>query len=91
MNKSFVCVALVIGVAVFGCASPVPRPTTLSDGSKGFSVNCNGSVYQAKINWGACYERAATECFSGFDVFDREQRTVDDDMAMRTLYFRCKK
>lgn len=83
--------AIVVTMILNGCAVSTPKITTLSDGQSGFSTTCNGSAYHPKINWGTCYEAAATQCSAGFQEVDREQRTVDEDMAMRTLYFKCKK
>ncbi len=79
-----------VAILLCGCAANTPKITTLSNGQSGFAVACNGSAYHPKINWGTCYEAAAKQCSSGFQEVDREQRTVDVDMAMRTLYFKCK-
>jgi len=72
-------------IFILGCAI-TPKQATLSDGSQGFSVSCNGSA----INWSRCYEAAKTVCPNGFDVKDREQYLLEYDLPIRILYFKCK-
>jgi hypothetical protein len=68
-----------------GCVSS-PKQVTLSDGSQGLSVRCNGMG----VDWSRCYETAKNSCPSGFDVKDREQYLIDNDLPIRVLHFKCK-
>jgi hypothetical protein len=82
---------LLTAIYISGCSSPVAQQITLPDGSRGLSLSCNGSAYSTHVNWGTCYDKASKECLGKFEIIDREERTVDGDMAMRTLYAKCKR
>ena len=48
---------------VAGCATS--KETFTSDGSKGHSINCSGTV----LNWGTCYEKAGEICGArGYEI-----------------------
>lgn len=75
----------ICSTGVVGCVLP-PKQVTLSDGSIGLSVRCNGRG----LSWSNCYEVAKTSCPRGFDVKGREQYIVDQDIPIRVLSFKCK-
>ena len=59
-------IVLLSTVMLGACATSKEVYTT--DGTRGFSINCSGSM----LNWDSCYERAVELCSaSGYEVLEK--------------------
>lgn len=84
--------AVLAVLVMMGCATS--RETYTSDGSKGYSIGCSGSM----VSWGACYEKAGELCGSkGYDVLSggSDQGVVATNIFAssthnRSMIVRCK-
>lgn len=76
------CLALLEGCAGF----KAPKQVVAQDGKDALQISCPG-IY---AGWNQCYEIANKGCPSGFNIIEREQYTIDLDLPIRTLTFRCK-
>jgi len=83
--KNFI-VTLFSIVFLISCKTMTPKQTTLSDGSIGLTVGCSG----IGGSWSTCYEKANKSCPSGFEIKEKEQYMIDNDLPIRNLMYRCK-
>ena len=59
-------IILLSTVALSACASS--KEVYTSDGTRGYSINCSGSM----LNWDSCYERAGEICSTeGYEVLEK--------------------
>lgn len=96
MNRLSSCIVLCgVSLVLGGCMTP--KQTFLPDGSKGYSINCSGTLN----NWNICYEQAGKTCGAkGYEILNKEGdegTTVSGTqygvfggtMINRTLLVRC--
>lgn len=63
--------ALFVATTLAGCA--IVKETYMSDGSKGYSISCDG----AAVGINVCFEKAGELCgSSGYDLITREGQLV---------------
>jgi hypothetical protein len=59
-------IILLSTVALSACATS--KEVYTSDGTRGYSINCSGSM----LNWDSCYERAGEICSTeGYEVLEK--------------------
>ena len=59
-------VILLSTVVLSACATT--KEVYTSDGTRGYSINCSGSL----LNWDSCYERAGNICSTeGYEVLEK--------------------
>lgn len=64
-------VALALGLLLTGCATS--KEVYLADGSKGYSISCDGSMQ----NFGSCLEKAGELCAArGYEVVNQQGAAV---------------
>ena len=69
---------------ITGCTQ-TPKNVVAQDGKNALQTSCPG-IY---VSWSNCYEKANRACPSGFNIIEKEQYTIDLDLPVRALTFRC--
>jgi len=80
-------IAVIATLSLGACASADMIST--GDGSKGFSISCNGSG----DSWGTCYKLATKSCGGQYDVIDKNQSATPTGygpMIERNMVIKCK-
>ena len=80
--KKFILV--ILPTVLLGCVQ-APKNVTAQDGKNALQTSCPG-IY---ISWSSCYEKANKACPTGFNIIEKEQYSIDLDLPVRTLTFRC--